>query len=203
MGATAGKTKFEDIGDIDLQNITLSENIFPANLKSADLWRDMKDKLCIVLVVRRSGCSMCREQAGLIKELLEFNKDCSDIHFYAIVHENVENDVAEFQDYCTRHLEHPNFAMFLDTDRKFYAAQGNRWGSIFDLISASLFATRRAARRGITGGSMSGEGRLLGGVLLMTADEIIYEHREKKYGDFLENEILLQVIETYQNQTIK
>ena len=110
MGSTSSScksTKYEDICDIDLENISKFENAHPLNITSNALW---ENKICIVLIVRRPGCIICREQASIIKELLEFNEDVDDVYFCAIVHENISMDVTEFQSYCAASEE--NFNVF-------------------------------------------------------------------------------------------
>jgi hypothetical protein len=60
-------TRFSELNDIDLEEMETGR-VF----KSDDLWED-PSKVTIVHIIRRPGCQLCREQAQLLADLVEFS----------------------------------------------------------------------------------------------------------------------------------
>jgi len=117
---------------------------------------------------------LCREEASELASLLpELNQ--RGVPLVGIVHE--ELGVEEFRPYLKGDL-------FLDKERVFYGPQERRmflsgflrWG-----VWQSLF---RARGKGVAG-NLEGEGRILGGLFVMGANDqgVILEYREKEFGD--------------------
>ena len=130
-----------------------------------------------------------------LSDAIDFANDRNAVTLSAIVHENIPEDIAGFKKYfklCCK--EELNCDVFYDRSKGFYDVQGMRWGSIMGIFSSKTRAAyKRASDKGITG-SFSGEGRLLGGLMIVRDGKIWYEYREENYGDFVVVERVSQAI---------
>lgn len=131
-----------------------------------------------------------REQALMLAEglsdAIDFASNMNAVTLSAIVHENIPEDIAGFKKYfklsCRKEL---NCDVFYDRSKSFYEAQGMRWGSFMGIFSSKTrTAYKRASEKGITG-SHSGEGRLLGGLMVVRNGKVWYEYKEENYGDLV------------------
>ena len=87
-------------------------------------------------------------------------------------------DVIEFQEKYFN-----GYKIFFDAEKGFYKAQCYRWLGLHSLLWPSVIAAiRRTSNNGITGNTR-GEGRLLGGLLVVSNKNIHFEHREEYFGD--------------------
>lgn len=124
---------------------------------------------------------MCREEAdGLASLIPRLAKEGRTPALIGICLE--ESGVEAFRGYLG-----PTGRMFLDQDRVIYKLQGERWLSYLDLFRPSLIMNGyAAASKGLNAWNLGGEGRLLGGLLLISPTEkngVVYEYRETIPGD--------------------
>ncbi|CAB4070301.1 Peroxiredoxin-like 2A [Lepeophtheirus salmonis] len=121
-------------------------------VKAEDLWAK---KGAVIMVVRRPGCILCREEA---LEFMKIKSDLSalDIPLVGIVHE--EEGAEEFAKRRIMLTGLLNFRFILKT-----------FG---------------AWRKGVSG-NLEGDGSLLGGTFVMGpgSEGVLYEHRETYFGD--------------------
>lgn len=119
---------------------------------------------------------MCREEASELSSLLpRLQKE--GVSLYAVVHEDVGTQIADFQPYFKG-------TIFLDSERKFYGPK-QRWMFLSAFLRPSVWQSiMRASGKGIKN-NLEGEGRLLGGLFVLGPGKqgILYEHREGEFGD--------------------
>ena len=86
-------------------------------------------------------------------------------------------------------------AAYFDREKGFFRALGYRWGSLTEIFASKVReAYDRATKRGIVGNTLTGEGRLLGGLLVVAGGKILYEYREEGFGDLLTVERVVEAI---------
>jgi hypothetical protein len=75
--------------------------------------------------------------------------------------------------------------ILLDADRGFFKAIGENWGSLWSLASPTVIGQFRKAQKAGFPGDTKGEGRLLGGMLVMGKGDsgIAMLHKESRFGD--------------------
>jgi len=85
--------------------------------------------------------------------------------------------------------------IFLDSKKTFFRALGYNWASVQTLLLPQVWQKDREARRKGIAGNLKGEGRLMGGLLVVTADNgVVYQFQEKFFGDHASlDEVLLAV----------
>jgi len=131
---------------------------------------------------------LCREEAKELSSLvpkLNENK----IKLVGVVHETLGVDL--FRPYF------PNGEIYYDPNRSFFKAIGDRWLGLVGFFYPSVWKNlNRSSSKGVTG-NLEGEGRLLGGVLVIGSNDrgIVYEHREKVWGDHADFQEVLNVCE--------
>lgn len=158
------------LASADLQ--TIEDN--PRKFKANELWEHTG---AVIMVVRRPGCTLCREEAlelGQLRPELELRK----VPLYGIVHETL--GVSEFAPYLNGE------GIFLDSERRFYGPQ-ERWMFLSGFLRASVWSNiMRNWKKGVDG-NLEGEGRLLGGLFVVGPSKqgILYEYREKEWGDLV------------------
>lgn len=178
-GANSGPVTTELIRDIQLQRMTVTDTTAAAtattgeSFPAGDLW---KDQPVIVFVVRRPGCALCREHAV---DLSEKQPDfaAKGVKLVGVVHEKL--GVEEFSD-CFKNGE-----IYFDKEKAFYNALGMRWEGLSSMLKPSVIKNvKRVRNRGVEG-NLKGEGRLLGGLLVVGAGNsgVSFEHREAVFGD--------------------
>ncbi len=134
-----------------------------------------------------------------LEEAIEFSEEMPKINLCAIVHENIPKDIVDFMKYFVRkstdsRSSQLSTAIYLDDTKGFNRAQGYRIGSIMDIFSARVRqAFNRARGKGIEG-TLTGDGRLLGGLMVVGSGKIWYEYREENYGDLVIIEHVLEAI---------
>ncbi|CAN0377331.1 unnamed protein product [Laminaria digitata] len=137
---------------------------FPAG----DLW---KDQPVIVFVVRRPGCALCREHAV---DLSEKQSDfaAKGVKLVGVVHEKL--GVEEFSDFFK------NGEIYFDEEKAFFNALGMRWEGLSSMLKPSVINNVKRVRNREVKGNLTGEGRLLGGLLVVGAGNsgVSFEHRE-------------------------
>lgn len=129
---------------------------------------------------------MCREEAlGLSS--LKPQLDTHGVPLYAVVHEAL--GVAEFQPFFKGDI-------FLDKERHFYGPVERRMG-LSGFLRLSVWLTIIRNRRAGIDGNMKGEGTILGGVFVIGPGNqgIIFEHREKEFGDYADTTEVIKAVE--------
>ena len=193
MGASSGKeappVTLEDISSIKLTDLSNDTSI-----SSSELWNNNPDECIVIYLVRRPGCPLCREQAATLTEITR--RGLRGIRLVAVVHENsFPEDVAKFQEYFGRNK------VYLDNSKGFFAALGSRTLGYEALMWPSVInAFRRAMGKNIEG-TLSGEGRLLGGLLVATTERVWYQHKEEYFGDWPSNSDVVAAIESAARQS--
>jgi len=113
---------------------------------------------------------------------------------FGIVHE--ELGVDEFRPYLQ------NLPIYLDDNKRFFEAIGDRWLGLTGFFKPSVWANLNRAKKKGFEGNMQGEGRLLGGVLVVGPKDtgILYEHREEVWGDHADLEEVVAVVKKAQDE---
>lgn len=143
-------------------------------LMAAELWSKSG---AVIMVVRRPGWRLCREEALELSSLRP-ELDQKGVSLVGVVHE--ERGAKEFQPYL-------NSPLYLDEEKKFYGPE-QRWMFISGFLRLSVWRSSfRAKSKGVEG-NFQGEGRLLGGVFVVGPGEqgILLDHKEKEFGDKVE-----------------
>jgi len=153
-------------------------------IQASDLW---KDNGAVVLLVRRPGCALCREDAVQLNRLKPA-LDQMNVQYVAVTHER--KGIDEFKPFF-------NGPVYLDEEKTFFKeVLGNRWSSLAGTLRPSVLSHYRdITKRGIKG-NFEGEGRLMGGLLVLSPKpyvpegsqdkeetNIVFEHREETFGD--------------------
>ncbi|CAG8464735.1 9161_t:CDS:2 [Scutellospora calospora] len=163
----------------DLEDITLTDLGDNSTFKANTLWQDSP---ALVLVVRRPGCQLCREEALRISSYRDLISDKLGVKMVAIVHENLDNEVEEFN------KGYWNGLLYFDKEKSFFSQVGGgniQYGGMLSFLKPSVwFNIGQNMKTGITG-NMKGEGRILGGlyVIHQGSGGVEYQYREKVWGD--------------------
>ncbi|KAL6780906.1 SELU1 [Auxenochlorella protothecoides x Auxenochlorella symbiontica] len=150
------------------------------DVRMGSLWADSP---VLIIVMRRPGCILCREQTLAVwAEREKFEK--LGVKLILTVHEWKQREIDAFAP------EYWGGAVFYDPERTFYAAVHG--GSVKIASRLSLlnpFSTgfkngRAAYKRGVVKDSnFTGNGTVLGGVLVFKAGgELVYSHAESDFG---------------------
>lgn len=155
--------------DIDLK--TLEKE--PKTFKAKALWEKTG---AVIMAVRRPGCFLCREEAADLSSLKP-RLDELGVPLYAVVKEQVKNEVKDFQPYFKGEI-------FLDEEKKFYGPQRRKM-MFMGFVRLGVWYNFFRARSGGFSGNLEGEGFVLGGVFVVGPGKqgILLEHREKEFGD--------------------
>uniref|UniRef100_A0A0N4ZPT9 Peroxiredoxin-like 2A n=1 Tax=Parastrongyloides trichosuri TaxID=131310 RepID=A0A0N4ZPT9_PARTI len=137
----------------------------------------------LIMAVRRPGCLLCRKEAQnlvSIKEELEKKS----VKLVGVVHEY--KGVDEFKKYFD------NGDIYYDEGKRFYGPV-ERWMPIWmGFLRPKLWTTYNKAKSSGVEGNLEGEGRLLGGVYLVTKGKLIYSHLEEEWGDWANTTEILE-----------
>lgn len=128
--------------------------------------------ISVVFVVRRPGCSACREHGQQLTELASEIRDAS---FWSIVKETgVEEQgiLTFFQDYF-------RFPMYKDEKWLTYKAMGDRKLTPMKLLKRFLSAKGRWEKKGIPNRLKGGDLWVQGGVLIYQKSKLRYAYEEK------------------------
>lgn len=163
----AEKATLKYLSGATLQKFDDSKKTF----KASELW---EKNGAVIMVVRRPGCAFCREEAAKLSTLQPELKK-ADIPLYAVVHE--ELGVKKFQPYFKGEI-------FLDVNRIFYGPKERRT-LILGLLRISVWINAYNTWKNGYSGNFKGDGSLLGGVFVLGrgTQGILYEYREKEFGD--------------------
>lgn len=120
---------------------------------------------------------MCREEAT---ELASFHQKLVAEHsinvkLVGVLHEN--RGITAFRPFF------PGGQLFLDPDRGIYKAMGDLYLGLGGFFLPSVWSNLRRAKDKQVEGNMEGEGRYLGGLLIVENNNVVYEYKEKVWGD--------------------
>ncbi|KAJ7987535.1 hypothetical protein DPEC_G00327500 [Dallia pectoralis] len=168
--ARSAPSTLEHLENTSLKTTIGDERTF--NAKS--LWEESG---AVIMVVRRPGCSLCREEAVGLSSLKP-ELDELGVPLYAVVKEDIGTEIQNFRPYFTGEI-------FVDEKQAFYGPEPRRMGLGFGLARMGVWQNLLRARKKGYQGNKKGEGLVLGGVYVMGAgkDGILLEHREKEFGD--------------------
>ncbi|XP_072293364.1 peroxiredoxin-like 2A [Eucyclogobius newberryi] len=141
--------------------------------KAQALWQKTG---AVVMVVRRPGSLLCREEAAELSSVLPQLQDM-EVPLFAVVKENIGKELDTFKKYFTGKV-------YVDQQRKFYGPV-HRWMFLSTFLRIGVWrSVWRAYRRGFRG-NLRGEGFILGGVFVIGPGDqgVLLEHREKESGD--------------------
>uniref|UniRef100_A0A3Q2YWC8 Peroxiredoxin-like 2A n=1 Tax=Hippocampus comes TaxID=109280 RepID=A0A3Q2YWC8_HIPCM len=129
---------------------------------------------------------MCREEAAELSSLKP-QLDQLGVPMYAVVKENIGNEVQNFRSYF-------NGEIFLD-ERRFFGPRERRLGLLAFLRAGVWMNGLRAFGKGFKG-NVLGEGFVLGGVFVLGREQqgILLEHREIEFGDKVNIEDVIQAV---------
>jgi len=130
---------------------------------------------------------LCREEAAELSSLKP-ELDAHGVTLYAVVHET--RGVDEFRNFFKGDI-------YLDSNRIFYGPK-HRWMLLRALIRPSVWSSVCRARRKGIAGNVQGEGRLLGGLFVLAPDQkgIVFEYREKEFGDHAKHDDIMNVVKS-------
>jgi hypothetical protein len=115
---------------------------------------------------------MCRDQASQLATLKP-QLDQLGVGMHAVVHET--GDVDGFRPFYPGEV-------YFDMRGGFYEAQGDRRLGYHAVLRPSVIRSINNARKKGIEGNLTGEGRRLGGVLIINNSEVVFEHREEVRG---------------------
>lgn len=121
--------------------------------------------------------AVCRLQEAADLSSLKPRLDELGVPLYAVVKEQVKNEVKDFQPYFKGEI-------FLDEEKKFYGPQRRKM-MFMGFVRLGVWYNFFRARSGGFSGNLEGEGFVLGGVFVVGPGKqgILLEHREKEFGD--------------------
>ncbi|XP_055777829.1 peroxiredoxin-like 2A [Salvelinus fontinalis] len=128
----------------------------------------------VIMVVRRPGCLLCREELSSLKPQLEE----LGIPLLAVFKENIGQELDAFKTFFTGEV-------YVDQKRALYGPV-EHYIFLSALLRIGVWRSLwRANRKGCTGNIIKGEGLLLGRVFVIGPEDqgILLEHREKEFGD--------------------
>ncbi|XP_041755775.1 peroxiredoxin-like 2A [Coregonus clupeaformis] len=131
----------------------------------------------VIMVVRRPGCLLCREEAIELSSLKPQLEELG-VPLLAVVKENIGQELDAFKTFFTGEV-------YVDQKRALYGPV-ERWMFLSALLRIGVWRSLwRAYRKGCTGNIIKGEGLVLGGVFVIGPKDqgILLEHREKEFGD--------------------
>ncbi|XP_020785273.2 peroxiredoxin-like 2A [Boleophthalmus pectinirostris] len=130
----------------------------------------------VVMVVRRPGSLLCREEAAELSSLQPQLQNVG-VPLFAVVKQNIGKELDTFKKYFSGKV-------YVDQQRNFYGPV-QRWMFLSLFLRIGVWRSLwRAYRRGFRG-NLRGEGFVLGGVFVIGPEDqgILLEHREKEFGD--------------------
>ncbi|KAG2178142.1 hypothetical protein INT43_003395 [Umbelopsis isabellina] len=142
----------------------------------------------LIMVVRRPGCQLCREEAVQLRNNQEEIEDKLKVRMVAVVHEvegaQIFNDGWWKGD------------LYFDEDKAFYKALGGgslQWRSPVRLIMPTGIKTLTKSFLYGEKGNLKGEGRIMGGLYILHKGNngVAYEYLEKTFGDHAPTEEVL------------
>ncbi|GBF95114.1 hypothetical protein Rsub_07698 [Raphidocelis subcapitata] len=160
-------------------------------VRAATLWAKQP---VLFFVLRRPGCVLCRDTAKKVYGA-RGAFEAAGVRLACVAHEWLPAEIAAFNtdDYWPGEV-------YLDADKAFYKAfsedgKSVRRQSALTLLNPlnSAWGRIMAARKNVADHNTTGDGTVLGGLLLVRAGEggVAYAHAEKTFGEFPEIEQVL------------
>ncbi|KAJ3352987.1 hypothetical protein GGF32_003240 [Allomyces javanicus] len=161
---------------------------------SQTLWQD---RPTMIVLIRRPGCLLCREEAfNLANQRDHLQKELG-IRMVAVV-----NQSFGAQDFADNYWKG---TCFFDKDLGFFKAMGDgqiRKGSLLQLMKPSVLANMARARKTKLDSNLDGDGTILGGLLIVGPGDkgIVYEYPETEFGDHAPMETVLETCKSLAQQ---
>ncbi|KXS16773.1 hypothetical protein M427DRAFT_55113 [Gonapodya prolifera JEL478] len=158
-----------------LSEISLKDHLNTGRtLKAGELWNE---KPCVIMVVRRPGCSLCREEAlGLSEKRDELRSIGVDM--FAVAHEELNT-----KDFNEKYWKGD---LYLDTEKGFYKGIGYPKLYVSSLEDLKLPQVKengaRAEKKGVPM-NYEGQGLIMGGLFVVSSSGVHYRYIEKVFGD--------------------
>ncbi|CAI2172370.1 20072_t:CDS:2 [Funneliformis geosporum] len=176
-----------------LRNITLTELKDNSNFKAGKIWENAP---ALILVVRRPGCQLCREESVRISSLRELISGKMGLNMVAIVHENLNNEVEDFNQGFWKGT------VYFDKEKAFFSAIGGgkiQYAGLTNILKPTVWYNIWSNyKTGVTG-NLKGDGTVLGGTYIIKSGteggKVIYQYREKVWGDHAPLEEVLKACE--------
>ncbi|CAH2321364.1 redox-regulatory FAM213A [Pelobates cultripes] len=145
----------------------------PRTFKAKELW---EKNGAVIMAVRRPGCFLCREEASGLSALKP-QLDQLGVPLYGVVKEKIGTEIDDFQPFFKGEIFH-------DEKKLFYGPQTRKM-MLIALIRLGVWQNFRRAWKDGFQGNLEGEGLILGGMFVVGAGNqgVLYEHREKEFGD--------------------
>ncbi|TPX61017.1 hypothetical protein SpCBS45565_g07357 [Spizellomyces sp. 'palustris'] len=167
-------SKSDDIPDINKVILkTLDEN--DGGIRAEKLWENGP---CLVVVIRRPGCLLCREEASNVAKYKE-QIQSQGVSLAAVVHERFGA-----KDFGQKHWS--GLPLYFDEKKDMYKILGRgkfNWMGLDGLVSLNAYKALFRARNAGFEGNVKGEGRILGGLFIVSKDGTHYEFAEKEWGE--------------------
>jgi hypothetical protein len=165
------------------------------SLKGSELWQS---KPCLIMVVRRPGCSMCRAQA---KELADMRPRLSEMGINLVAVSHQDDSVDDFLSGYFGISSGQEDALYLDPTKAFYKAVGGgqeRTKGLLGIFSTKVWENNRAAGRLGTSGNLSGDYSRMGGLLLLGKGDagVQWYFQEVEFGDRAPTAAILKACES-------
>ncbi|KNE60458.1 hypothetical protein AMAG_05845 [Allomyces macrogynus ATCC 38327] len=161
---------------------------------SQTLWQD---RPTMIVLIRRPGCLLCREEAfNLANQRDHLQKELG-IRMVAVV-----NQSFGAQDFADNYWKG---TCFFDKELGFFKAMGDgqiRKGSLLQLMKPSVLANMARARKTKLDSNLDGDGTILGGLLIVGPGDkgIVYEYPETEFGDHAPMETVLETCKSLAQQ---
>jgi len=174
-----------------LRDITLTDPKDNSTFKASSIFQNGP---ALILVVRRPGCQLCREEAVRISSQRDLISGKIGLNMVAIVHENLDNEIEEFNNGFWKGT------VYFDKEKAFFSALGGgeiQYGGFVNFLKPSVWSNiLRNRKTGVTG-NFKGDGTVLGGLYIIKSDTegVTYQYREKVWGDHAPLEQVLKACE--------
>lgn len=194
-GSSSSSSSSLNLDNIMLQRVTSEAGALGAPIKAGSLWAPHG---AVVFVVRRPGCVLCREEAmDLSTKLLPQLKKAGAKprpKLVAVVAEttSVDGFLEAFGE------KGGETQTYLDAERGFQVALGDRWLGLQGLLFPSVWKAGKRAQTKYPEleGDLKGEGRRLGGLLVVDSKgQVQYSYLEKVFGDHAPTEEVMAAVQ--------
>lgn len=169
----------EAITSISLKQVLISGGLSKTPILAGTLWAHQP---ALIYVVRRPGCVFCREHARELSANADKFKELG-VSVVGVVHEELGAE-----EFAKDHFTIGD--LYFDEEKAFFQSLGMRWqGLLSGMTSPTVWSNIRRVKANSKEngyeGNFVGEGRLLGGLMIVGAGEsgVKYVHQEKVWGD--------------------
>ncbi|RHZ45426.1 hypothetical protein Glove_680g37 [Diversispora epigaea] len=179
-------TPLETLNKIKLKDLKTGST-FEANT----LWQ--KEPV-LLLVVRRPGCQLCRQQSVKLASYRDLITTNLGIKMIAIVRENLEGEVEEFnKDFWKGQV-------YLDEESSFNSSLGGgkvHVAGLNNFLKPSVWFNIRSTYKTNTKGNTKGDGYTTGGIYIINKGSkgVEFQYLEKVWGDYPPFEQIIEVLE--------